>query len=225
MRIITGRYKGMSLFTVPGNTTRPTTDYQREVVFSIFQEYEGARALDLYAGTGSFGLECLSRGAAWADFVEFSNKALNILIKNVEKLQCSEVCHVHRRKVSAFLSSANPISEIAADIAEQHEALASQLEVNSDLVGSASFSTEQPGKNVKRAFLPWDVIFLDPPYNHNLVNATLSLIFARNLLAPDGVIIVEHSPREKVAAEFLPYVTKHKPGKITCLTVLKSNQE
>jgi 16S rRNA (guanine966-N2)-methyltransferase len=222
MRIITGKYKGMSLFTVPGNTTRPTTDYQREVVFSIFQEYEDARALDLYAGTGSFGLECLSRGAAWADFVEFSNKALSILIKNVEKLQCSEVCHVHRRKVSAFLNSANPLPEIAA---VQAEMSSKQLDIDSVSAGSASCSTELPETSLKHTFIPWDVIFLDPPYNHNLVNATLSSIFARQLLAPDGIIIVEHSPREKIEPEFLPYVTKHKPGKITCLTVLKSNQE
>jgi len=105
MRIITGKYKGANLFTVPGSTTRPTTDYQRELLFSMYQDYAGLRVLDLYAGTGSFGLECLSRDAVWADFVEFSHKALAVLLKNVAKLRCGDICHVHRKKVAAFLST------------------------------------------------------------------------------------------------------------------------
>jgi len=59
--------------------------------------------LDLYAGTGSLGLEALSRGAEWVDFVEFSNKAIAVLINNITKLRCSEQCHVHKRRVESFL--------------------------------------------------------------------------------------------------------------------------
>jgi 16S rRNA (guanine966-N2)-methyltransferase len=178
MRIITGKYKGTNLFTVPGNTTRPTTDYQREVIFSMYQDYTDLRVLDLYAGTGSFGLETLSRGATWVDFVEFSNSAISILLKNIDKLKCGESCHVHRRKVEAFLSAAS----------------------------------EQ-----------WDVIFLDPPYKKDLVNQTLELIYGKQLLAPEGIIIAEHHPGEQIKPEFEPMIINRKQNsRITAFTVLQN---
>jgi len=103
MRIITGRYKGRNLYTVKGRTTRPTTDYNRERVFSMYNHYEGKRVLDLFAGTGSLGLEALSRGAVWADFVEFATPALAALLRNVNLLGCGDICHVWRKRVKAFL--------------------------------------------------------------------------------------------------------------------------
>lgn len=176
MRIITGKFKGASLFTVPGNTTRPTTDYQREVIFSMYQDYSDLRVLDLYAGTGSFGLETLSRGAEWVDFVEFSNKALTVLLKNIEKLKCGESCHVHRRKADVFLG------------------------------GTAD---------------RWNVIFLDPPYKKNMVNGTIRLVKERCLLMPDGLIIAEHHPDEKIDQEFHKDIINYKQNsRITAFTVL-----
>ncbi len=85
MRIIAGKAKGRRL-TAPDTTgTRPVTDRAREAVFSIVGAWvEGARVLDLYAGSGSFGLEALSRGAATARFVESGNRALEALRSNIE---------------------------------------------------------------------------------------------------------------------------------------------
>ena len=62
MRIITGKYKGRPLQTVEGHTTRPTSAFNRELVFSVYQDYTDKRVLALYAGTGYFGLEALSPG-------------------------------------------------------------------------------------------------------------------------------------------------------------------
>lgn len=107
MRVITGRYKGANLLSVPGRGTRPTTSFFREVIFSMHQDYEGKRVLDLFAGTGGLGLEALSRGAAWVDFVEFASPAIAVLLQNIKKLRCGELCHVHRRKVDAFLKGEN----------------------------------------------------------------------------------------------------------------------
>jgi len=105
VRIITGRFKGANLMSVEGKTTRPTTSFHREVIFSMYQDYEGKRVLDLYAGTGGLGLEALSRGAAWVDFVEFASSAIAVLLKNIQKLRCADECHIHRRKVEAFLKT------------------------------------------------------------------------------------------------------------------------
>lgn len=112
MRIITGRYKGRNLFTVDGKTTRPTTAYNREVIFSAWQDYQGKRVLDLFAGTGSFGLEGLSRGAAWVDFVEFAPAAISVLLKNISLLGCGKDCHVWRKRADAFLKDAEQAWDI-----------------------------------------------------------------------------------------------------------------
>ncbi len=180
MRIITGRYKGVKLYTVPGISTRPTTDFNREIIFSMYPDYEGQRVLDLFAGTGSFGLETLSRGASWVDFVEFASPAIGTLLQNIEKLRCGEQCHVHRRRVEQYLKTCEDA---------------------------------------------YDVIFLDPPYNKGLVSKCLEAIIGSDILSPDGIVIVEHSPREEIEAQYSPLFTDHKQGKTTCFTVLAPKNE
>lgn len=87
MRIISGVAKGRRLVAPGTPATRPVTDRVREAVFSIIGAWvEGARVLDLYAGTGSFGLEALSRGAAAATFVEQGYSALDALRANVRSV-------------------------------------------------------------------------------------------------------------------------------------------
>lgn len=106
MRIITGKYKGRKLFSVEGNSTRPTTAFNRAKVFSIYSDYEGKRILDLFAGTGSLGLEALSRGAVWVDLVEFANPAIATILKNIKLLGCGADCHVWRKRAETFLKTA-----------------------------------------------------------------------------------------------------------------------
>ena len=85
MRVIAGEAKGRRLTAPDDSGTRPVTDRVREAVFSIIGSWvEGADVLDLYAGSGSFGLEALSRGAGSATFVENGRKALGALRANVE---------------------------------------------------------------------------------------------------------------------------------------------
>ncbi len=103
MRIITGKYKGRRLYSVEGKTTRPTTDYNRAMIFSVYWDLEGKRVLDLFAGTGSYALEALSRGAVWADLVEFATPAVAVILKNVALLGCGEDCHIWRKRAEAFL--------------------------------------------------------------------------------------------------------------------------
>lgn len=105
MRIITGKYKKSNLFSVPGYTARPTTDFTREVIFTVLGSCQNLQVLDLYAGSGSLGLEALSRGARFVDFVDFSEKSIKTIIKNVHKLGCKLDCQIHRKKVSAYLNS------------------------------------------------------------------------------------------------------------------------
>ena len=79
MRIISGLARGTKLYTLEGLDTRPTLDRVKEPLFSILTPYiESAVVLDLFGGSGALGLEALSRGAKYAVFGEYSNKASKI---------------------------------------------------------------------------------------------------------------------------------------------------
>lgn len=108
-RIIAGAVGGSPLVSVPGNLTRPTTDRVKEALFSrldAFNIIAGARVLDLYAGSGSLGVESGSRGADTVDLVEFDAKASAVCQRNadlVNTVTTRKVVSVHRSKVESFL--------------------------------------------------------------------------------------------------------------------------
>ncbi|MGE5557896.1 MAG: 16S rRNA (guanine(966)-N(2))-methyltransferase RsmD [Bacillota bacterium] len=95
MRIIAGKYKGCRLKGPGGREFRPTSDRVKEAVFSILQfAIEGRHVLDLYAGSGSLGLEALSRNAAGCTFVESNKKHAAILKENLAKVLQGEPAEV-----------------------------------------------------------------------------------------------------------------------------------
>ena len=84
MRIIAGTARSLPLKTIEGKDTRPTTDKTKETLFNVMQfDVPGAYFLDLFAGSGQIGLEALSRGAAYAVFVENSRKAASCIEDNI----------------------------------------------------------------------------------------------------------------------------------------------
>jgi len=94
MRIISGKFKGISLYLPKNKNTRPLKDMVRESIFNILEhsnkilfKLNKSTILDLYAGTGSFGLECISRGSQNVYFVEKDKDAAEVLKKNLEKLK------------------------------------------------------------------------------------------------------------------------------------------
>jgi 16S rRNA (guanine966-N2)-methyltransferase len=90
MRIIAGQFRGRKLLPPEGDATRPITDRVKQSVFDILSpRIEGAVVFDLFAGTGSMGLECLSRGAAKAVFFEADRSAISRLRENIEALGLS----------------------------------------------------------------------------------------------------------------------------------------
>ena len=86
MRIIAGTHRGKKLVEYYTPTTRPTTDRVKENVFNLLSNYldfHGLRVLDLFAGTGAYGIECLSRGAKFVHFNDLDPAALNVVKKNL----------------------------------------------------------------------------------------------------------------------------------------------
>lgn len=104
MRVIAGKAKGRKLLMTPGEGTRPITDRAKEALFSILGNWiMDARVLDLFGGTGSVGIEALSRGAAWVDFVELSRKAITTIHANLRHCRLDERAAVLRSDSFAYL--------------------------------------------------------------------------------------------------------------------------
>lgn len=95
MRIIAGSRRGARIFAPKGRATRPTSDRAREAAFDLIGPVDGARVLDLYAGSGAMGLEALSRGAGSAVFVEGDRDAVRTIERNLDKLRLAGARVVH----------------------------------------------------------------------------------------------------------------------------------
>ena len=156
MRIIGGKMKGSSLFIPLNKNTRPLKDLARESIFNLLAhskkisfELKKSNILDLYAGTGSFGLECISRGAQNVSFVEKEKEAIKILKKNIEKLNVKKVSNIYPVEILNFIK-----------------------------------------KNNNQKF---DLIFFDPPFRENNIKNVIELVFIKNLLKKNGILILHRN--------------------------------
>ena len=112
MRIIGGNFKGKKLFEAFDKNTRPLKDLVKESIFNILEysneekiNFKNSLILDLFSGTGSFGLECVSRGASMVYFFENYNESIEIIKKNSKKLKCEN-------KIKIFEVSAHNLKKI-----------------------------------------------------------------------------------------------------------------
>jgi 16S rRNA (guanine966-N2)-methyltransferase len=107
MRIVGGEFRGRPLATPRDQSIRPTTDRAREALFNVLahrfaDRVEGARVLDLFAGTGALGLEALSRGAAYGVFIEESAPGRGLIRSNVEAFGLTGRTKIFRRDATAL---------------------------------------------------------------------------------------------------------------------------
>ena len=166
MRVIGGIAKGRQLKGPPGLGTRPMTDKLKGSLFNILMPFgiEGTRVLDLYAGSGSLGIELLSRGAIHADFVEQNAGVCRVIQDNLNATKLAEHARIHQMPVARFLSL------------------------------RASQSLDSAGL--------YDIIVLDPPYADPTIPETLEALATSPLLAPDGLVVIGHANRVKLADEY-----------------------
>ena len=155
MRVISGSARGTNLYSLEGDTTRPTLDRVKESLFNIIQnKIADANILDLFAGSGALGIEALSRGAKKAVFCDQSKNAIQIIKQNIEKTHLqekAEIIHADYKKVLNQMSQ-------------------------------------------KEKF---DLILIDPPYAKNIAVQAVEEIVKLDLLAEDGIIILETDDKER----------------------------
>ena len=161
MRIIAGKFKGISLFRTSDKKIRPLKDMVKESIFNFLNhsnkisfELKKSNVLDLYSGTGSFGLECISRQADKVTFVEKQKEAIQILEKNIEKIKAKKNTRVFYDDVFNLIMK------------------------------------EKNGLSILSDNLKNDLIFCDPPFKDKNINNLIELIIKKNLLKEDGIIIL-----------------------------------
>ena len=118
MRIIGGKFKGIKILEAFDKNTRPLKDLVKESILNILEHSKDSKinlnnslVLDLFAGTGSFGLECISRGAAKVYFVENYQQSIEILDKNIKKLKCEKKTRIFNEDVFNFFTNEKLNSE------------------------------------------------------------------------------------------------------------------
>ncbi|QAY73774.1 16S rRNA (guanine(966)-N(2))-methyltransferase RsmD [Agromyces protaetiae] len=169
-RIIAG-FAGSLALQVPRSGTRPTSDRVREAIFSALEArdaIEGAAVLDLYAGSGALGLEAASRGAADVVLVEKAKAAADICRKNADALGRAARGGARGASHTAAGAHRPPRVKVAA------QSVAAYLE---------------------HAVGPFDLVFLDPPYDLDESALARDLALLAPLLSPDAVVVVERGSR------------------------------
>ena len=133
---------------------RPTSDFLREALFNLLGPLQNQTFLDLFAGSGSVGLEAASRGAQVVCFVEKNKQLVEVIKKNVQTCCLDKNCRI-----------------IAGDI---------------------DFGLQ----DLLRKKNEFDIIFADPPYNQELVEATLNSLSKHEVFRKDSIIVIQHSVKE-----------------------------
>ncbi len=184
MRVIAGEFKGRNLNFVSTEILRPTADVVKEALFTKLSFFFPIDAfLDLFSGTGSIGIEALSRGAKKVFFVEKNRNHAIIIENNLKAL-----------KIDYDKNNLNSTKRAVLFVGD--------------------FETFLQSVNEK-----FDIIFVDPPYKSDFYDSSLNIIKERNILADDGVIVLEHDANKKIENEDFEISCQKKYGK-RCLTYL-----
>ncbi|WP_417666653.1 16S rRNA (guanine(966)-N(2))-methyltransferase RsmD [Roseibium sp.] len=122
MRIVAGRFKGTAIAAPKTQSTRPTSDRLRETIFNILAhgldfDLEGARVLDLFAGSGALGFEAISRGARHCTFIEEGAEARGVIRRNMETLGLNGAAKIFRRDATRLgsVGTIEPFDLLFAD--------------------------------------------------------------------------------------------------------------
>lgn len=150
MRVISGIYKGKNLLGFDIKGTRPTMDRVKESIFGMIQnKVNNSVCLDLFAGSGSLGIEALSNGAKVCYFVDNNKESIQVLKKNTDSIKNAKIIYKdYKNALDNFFESS------------------------------------------------FDLIFLDPPYDLNLITPSIQKIIEKNLLKDDGYLICEYETEE-----------------------------
>ena len=165
MRIIAGAAKGHRIKVPKGTVTRPATDLVRGAIFSILENITNnwAQVLDLFSGSGALGIEALSRGAGWVDFVDREPRCCDIIRQNLEKTKLAAQAHIYCCSVVKAVSFLEKeYSIILMDPPYSDKSIVNLVEriATSKLVGADSIVvvTHSPRLLLASAYIPLNLV-------------------------------------------------------------------
>jgi len=154
LRIISGVARGRKLKEPLGDKIRPTSDKVKESIFNIIQfDIEGRRALDLFAGSGQFGIEALSRGAKNVDFVDSSSDSVKLIRENLKICNLSDRASIYARDALRFIESEEkydlifidpPYDSKLAEVAVSKITEFDKLNINGIMICETKVDTSMP---------------------------------------------------------------------------------
>lgn len=179
MKIVAGKYGGRHLMVPKNEDIRPTSDKVRGAIFNMLTSrgaIEGAHVLDAFCGTGALGLEALSRGAKTCDFIDKSRTSLDLARENAELLGANEC-------VTYIFGDVRQVAKKQRRCESVHDAgqaRGSNFEAIKSIQGTCGGTNKA-----------YSLIFLDPPYNKDLIASTLGVLKGANWLYNDAWIVCE----------------------------------
>ncbi len=174
MRVVTGEAKGRKLKGPKIAGTRPIIERVKQALFNILSvRVEDARFLDLFAGTGSVGIEALSRGAASATFIEMNSKVLKLVRENLQ--------------ITGLADRAETLHGDAFKFLQAHT---DHARYDGHAASGAAAS--------RRAY---DIIYVAPPQYQEMAARALGMLDSSTLVAPGGIVIVQIHPKERAGVD------------------------
>ena len=189
MRVVTGEAKGRKLKGPKTIGTRPIIDRVKQALFNILaSRVEDARFLDLFAGTGSVGIEALSRGAVSATFIELDHKMLAVVRENLHITGLADRAETLRADAFKFLQNELPHAQLAPHGQHKKQSKISPAE------------TQKP----PRPTAPYDIIYVAPPQYQEMAARALGILDTSPLVANAGLIIIQIHPKERDGVVAVP---------------------
>ena len=185
MRVVTGEAKGKKLKSPKTIGTRPIMDRVKTALFDILApEIQGVRFLDLFAGTGAVGIEALSRGAAWATFIEMNSQIIKLIRENLQITGLADRAETIHSDSFKFLQLYQP--KLTSSGGREQE---------------RRISIPAPANGQPRSY---DIIYVAPPQYEEMAARALALLDVSSLPSQDGLIIVQIHPKERAGVAAVP---------------------
>jgi 16S rRNA (guanine966-N2)-methyltransferase len=198
MRVIAGTARGRSLAAPRGMSTRPMMDVVKGSLFNMIEvlgAVADATVLDLFAGSGSLGIEALSRGASHVDFVEQSRDASKVIAENLRRLNLTEQAGVIVRPVERFVA----------------DALALPARRGDGTKGGAG--------------TPYSLVFMDAPYRAEVSNRLLERLADWARLGHNATICIGHHKRESLPDHIGRFTrVRHRCFGASCISIYRNEQ-
>ena len=203
MRIITGYFKGLKLCTFPKDSyIRPMTDRVKTCLFDTLIPYieEHTKVLDLFSGTGSLGLEALSRGVGYVQSVDNNKESIQIIKKNISLIYQSHKALLPRSDAFGLASVKSRKTYVANN--RQESSLKSHL----PRIGDNVCLTRQDVFSFLKSYgnFGFDLILADPPFREMYGQRILDHLSASKAVKQDTILAIELSSREEIPSDSHP---------------------